>query len=325
MKQSVKKRFSAASILVLVGGLIFCIAMTLNGWDFSKLSSARIERRTVEINGEFRNIRIDTRWSDVALFASKDGGCRVEFTEEEKMKHRVTVENGTLRIEQTDTRKWYDYIGLTGFGKTAVRVYLPETEYGALFVKGTTGDITVPAGFGFEKADIINTTGDIAFEATCSGRLCLQITTGDIRVSGTSAAEMELAATTGDIGLFSVKCEGTIRLRVTTGDTDLEDVSCAALDSVGSTGDAHFINVIAGEKLAARRSTGDVRLEYCDAGELILKTGTGDITGSLLSEKVFIARSDTGRIRVPETVTGGTCKVTTDTGDIDLEVRTRKP
>jgi hypothetical protein len=40
----------------------------------------------------------------------------------------------------------------------------------------------------------------------------------------------------------------------------------------------------------------------------------------LLSEKVFITKSDTGRIDVPETVTGGKCKITTDTGSIRIYI-----
>ena len=68
------------------------------------------------------------------------------------------------------------------------------------------------------------------------------------------------------------------------------------------------------------RSTGDVRLDKCDAGEIEIETRTGDISGSLRSEKIFIARSDTGRIEVPETLTGGKCKIISDTGNIDITI-----
>ena len=47
---------------------------------------------------------------------------------------------------------------------------------------------------------------------------------------------------------------------------------------------------------------------------------TVDVTGTLLSEKVFIAQSGTGRIDVPETTTDGKCKITTDTGRISLSI-----
>ncbi|MCQ2427410.1 MAG: DUF4097 domain-containing protein, partial [Clostridia bacterium] len=80
-------------------------------------------------------------------------------------------------------------------------------------------------------------------------------------------------------------------------------------------------NVVTEGTIAIERSTGDVRFEGCDADELEISTDTGDVTGSLLSSKVFIAHSDTGRIDVPETTSGGKCKITTDTGDIKLSVK----
>ena len=53
---------------------------------------------------------------------------------------------------------------------------------------------------------------------------------------------------------------------------------------------------------------------------MFVETDTGDVTGSLLSDKVFITKSDTGSIDVPKTVTGGKCEITTDTGDIKIEI-----
>ena len=79
-------------------------------------------------------------------------------------------------------------------------------------------------------------------------------------------------------------------------------------------------NVIAEQMITIERSTGDVIFDKCDAFELLIKTDTGNVTGSLLTDKIFIANSDTGHINVPETTTGGKCKITTDTGDIAFTV-----
>jgi len=51
---------------------------------------------------------------------------------------------------------------------------------------------------------------------------------------------------------------------------------------------------------------------------LRIKTDTGNVTGTLLSEKVFLVETDTGRINVPRTTAGGVCEITTDTGDVLL-------
>lgn len=79
-------------------------------------------------------------------------------------------------------------------------------------------------------------------------------------------------------------------------------------------------NVIAAETFSIERSTGKVRFDGCDAAEILVKTGTGDVKGTLLSEKIFIARSNTGRVDVPQTVTGGRCEIITSTGDIEIHI-----
>jgi hypothetical protein len=57
------------------------------------------------------------------------------------------------------------------------------------------------------------------------------------------------------------------------------------------------------EKLSLTRSTGSVRLDGCDASEIFIKTNTGSVTGTLLSEKTFFAKSDTARYGVCTSMT----------------------
>ena len=40
----------------------------------------------------------------------------------------------------------------------------------------------------------------------------------------------------------------------------------------------------------------------------------------VLSAKVFITETDTGKVEVPKSVTGGRCEIETDTGDIQITV-----
>ena len=78
-------------------------------------------------------------------------------------------------------------------------------------------------------------------------------------------------------------------------------------------------NVIAAEKFSVERSTGYVKLNGCDAAELYVKTNTGDVIGSLLTDKVFITDTDTGSVDVPKTAVGGKCEIKTDTGNIKIK------
>ena len=79
-------------------------------------------------------------------------------------------------------------------------------------------------------------------------------------------------------------------------------------------------NVVASEGFIIERGTGDVSFDSCDAAEIFVETSTGDVKGNLLSDKVFIAKSDTGKVNVPKTVLGGRCEIKTDTGNITLSI-----
>jgi DUF4097 and DUF4098 domain-containing protein YvlB len=149
----------------------------------------------------------------------------------------------------------------------------------------------------------------------------IQTNTGDIEVKGARVGALSLSVTTGDVELSSLDLTGALSVKVSTGDTDMESVTAKSLASTGSTGDMSLEGVTVAERMEIERSTGDVRFEGCDAGEILVRTDTGSVTGSLLSEKVFIARTDTGRVDVPRTVTGGRCEITTDTGDIRITLR----
>ncbi len=122
---------------------------------------------------------------------------------------------------------------------------------------------------------------------------------------------------TGDIGVENITVD-LLDLTVSTGDINLTDIECKNLISKGNTGDIFLKNVVATEKFYIERSTGDVRFDGSDAAEVFVTTDTGNVTGSLLTDKEFIAQTDTGRVEVPKTVNGGKCEIKTDTGDIKI-------
>ena len=120
--------------------------------------------------------------------------------------------------------------------------------------------------------------------------------------------------------LDNINCSGNITLDSTTGETELNNVNCKNLKSTSTTGEITLESVIATEKIHIERSTGDVEFDRMDAGEIFIETSTGDVEGSLLSDKIFIVDTSTGKKRVPETTSGGKCKITTSTGDIFINI-----
>lgn len=320
MKKSTKTMLITASVLIIAGGIIFVGVMSVFKWNFSNLSTAKYETNSYDIGEAFDSISVNTDIADVEFLRSDDGKRRVECYEEENAKHTVDVKGGTLSIDIDNKKKWYNYVGFN-FETPKITVYLDDSDYNALTVKSSTGHVTVPKNFKFESIDIELSTGDVKCMASASGLIKIKATTGSITVSGANAKELDLTATTGKVTLSDIACEGDVKVDTTTGKTELTELKCENLMSTGSTGAAVLKCVTATKKLSVTRSTGKITLDSSDGGELFLKTSTGDVNGSLLTDKVFVTHTSTGSIDVPKTTSGGVCEISTSTGNIKITVK----
>lgn len=317
MRKTTKVWLIIAGFLVVVGCIIFGGVMSMLKWDFTKLSTVKYETNTYEINEVFNEISMNTDTADIIFALSDDGKCRVECYEQENAKHSVSVEDDVLVVKINNRKSWYDYIGLC-FSSPKITIYLPKTEYNALSIDGSTGNVEIPKYYSFENVDISLSTGDVDFCAATSGSIKIKTSTGNICVENISTGLLDLSVSTGKVTVSGVTCEGNITVDVSTGKANLTDIACKNVISSGSTGNITLSNVIATEKFSIKRSTGNVKFNSCDAAEIYVKTSTGDVTGSLLSDKVFITDTDTGSVDVPKTATGDRCEINTDTGDIEI-------
>lgn len=320
MKKSTKIWIVTAAFLVSVGSVVFAVAMSKLGWDFTKLSTVNYETNVYEITDDFAGITLNTDIADIDFALSNDGKCSVKCREEEKAKHSVTVEDGTLKIVMNDKKRWYEHIEIN-FASPKITVYLPKTAYESLVIKGNTCHVEIPKSFTFTNADITLTTGETDFFAKVSEILKIKATTGDICVENISVGSVKLSVSTGEVSVENVNCAEDFKVGVSTGEVFLDGVACKSVISDGSTGDITLKNVIAAEKISLKRSTGNVKFNGCDAVDIAIKTDTGDVKGSLLSEKVFITQTDTGDVEVPKTAAGGRCEITTDTGNIKISLQ----
>lgn len=319
MQKRTKIWLIVAALLVISGLIIFSWAMTAYKWDFSKLSTVQYETNIHTINREFSNISISTDTASILFAASQDGHCKIVCYEPENRLHSVDVKDGTLSIQVVDEREWYEYIGIT-FVAPKITVYLPENQYASLLIKGSTGDIEIPKDCKFKSMDIAVSTGVVANYASVPEFIKIQTNTGSIRLESVSAGELDLTVATGKVTVSNVACAGSASILVSTGKTEITNFTCMNLISDGSTGDIVLNHVIATEMFSIVRSTGDIILDRCDAAKFFLKTNTGDVTGSILTDKVFITTTDTGSVRVPNTITGGKCQIISNTGDIRITI-----
>ncbi len=319
MKRTTAIWLIIASAAILFALVLFMVTMLFADWDFTKLSAKKWETNAYDVNEKITDISISEDTADISVRPATDGKCRVVCYEKQNLKHSVTAEGGKLEIKLIDERKWYEHM-FFDFQESSVTVYLPEAVYNSLTVNTDTSDVGISSEFSFSSLDISLSTGDVKCSASVSENAKIEASTGDIELSNANFGSLNIVVSTGDVSFLNVN-SGDISIRVSTGKTKLSNVSCKSLTTSGSTGKLSLSSVIAYEKMSITRSTGDVYLEACDASEIFIETGTGDVEGTLLSEKIFIAKSDTGDVDVPKTVTGGICEIITDTGDIEFYIK----
>ncbi len=285
---------------LLIGSIIFTAIMFSLNWDFKELTTMKYVNNNYTIDSEYNNFDISTKTADIIFEISNDDTTKVTCYEMAKATHIVTVENDTLTIKLDDQRKWYNHIDI-GFASPKITISLPQAEYSKLKIECKTGDVILPNNLTFTDVNITNKTGDI-------------------KLKNITALDMTLSVSTGDIELLNVKCN-SLSASGNTGDIDLSNVNCTNLTATASTGDIELENVIATNNFNLAVSTGDIEFDSCDANEITATTTTGSIKGTLLSDKSFDADSKTGKVKVPETTTGGKCKLTTKTGNINITIK----
>ena len=318
MNKKVSFGIVLGALLVIFGLIGFVFLMDSLDWNFISLSTSQYETFSYEIEEDFDGILMDVDTADISFVPSEDGKCKVECHEDPNDKHRVFVENKMLQIvENTDIKINVTWLN---FDKEKITVYLPEVEYSSLSIDASTGNINIPMGFTFGSIDIEVSTGDVSLSASAIGAIDIEADTGDINIDKVSAGNVQLETTSGRITASHLVCGGTLSIDVDTGKAKISNASCNSLISEGDTGDIYLEDVVAPGKIDIKRDTGDVEFSRIDAAEIYINTDTGDIKGSLLSGKNFTAKSNTGKIVIPDDSEGGKCRLTTNTGDIKVTV-----
>ncbi|GEM_PF-2098633 len=245
MKKSKKIWIILASACIILGCAAAGAAAAYVGFDFTTFNSVQLDKKTYTITESFENIELQSAGCDVVLLPAKKDTCEIVCAESDAITHNVSVENDTLKIVRTDTRKWYEKIGVFfGTSNITVCIYLPEKTYDILRISSEEGNIALTGSLSLNKAELNASSGDITVK-----------------------------------------------------------------------------NTIAKEKLFVKSTSGNVSLESCDSKDIVIETTSGDVNGSLRSEKNFAATTKSGDTSLPDSRSSSqTCTVSTTSGDIRFAI-----
>lgn len=258
------------------------------------------ETKSFDINERFSDIEIEDVECGIKIQRSPDNRCRVicPMRADGSVYRTAEVNSGVLRIERHDKGKLFSFFSLPS---ADIEVYLPEGEYGKLTAYSTSGKITVDEGLCFESVRLESVSGSIETYSDVKDELRAESTSGRVTVENASPEKLTAKSKSGRVALSHIRSD---------------DISVSSV-----SGKIELTDVIAAFSLYAENVSGGAELDGCDADKIKIESTSGSVKGTLLSDKIFTARSASGSVDVPRSASGGECEISTTSGSIRIEIR----
>ena len=301
MRTEKKIAIIIAVVMVLAGSSMAGFAVRSVGGNFRKMfHTQNYQEQTKEITEAFDDIEIDIMDQDLHFKRSADKRAYVTYSESEKIKYNVSVSGRTLKIEEKSDNSFLN-INFGDIEAHPVELYLPEDQYNDLTVDVGSGDIYLQESFKLRDVD-------------------MKVGSGDVYLSDAMAEVVDLKTGSGQIWLTGSQCVSAT-IHSGSGDLTAQELICKKSFSADTgSGKLFLTDVTATESFNAKASSGDIFLTSCDGMKMELRTGSGDITGSIKTAKTFDAHAGSGDVRVPSDGNGGSCQIKTGSGDIEITV-----
>ncbi len=331
------------SIICLVAGVVLLLVSGVrSGGDMTNAlesvgAYSRAEEKSETVTQSFHSLELKTGSTDVEIYPSADGVCRLSYGETDWRTFRVSVSKDTLSIEEQvdDSRRSFHMYS----EELPLVIYLPQVAYNSLDVQSSSGDISLQeqltealrlsSGSGdidltdvkTEDAVFSSSSGKISLTELQAESLELKTGSGDIDLKKCSLSRMELESNSGRMRLDGNRCEGAAVLHSGSGDIRLQDDRSGSYDISSSSGHVELRNAQCLGEARIKTGSGDVELKEADAASFDISTSSGDVKGSILTEKDFMLSSSSGNIRSDGGRRGAAeCRVSTGSGDIDLQI-----
>lgn len=280
--------FSILGLFIILSSIIVSCSIKL------EISTDVKNYNIKEINNE---IKINANIANINIKLTNDNKNIITYDENKKIYFEIKEIEGVLSIKQIDKRSFFEK--LFNYKKISINLFLSNIKYNFLNIDGKTGNIKIDEGFTFENVKINNSTGNIKFISDVNSNLEIENKTGNIIINNTNVK--------GNIDIYSK-----------TGDIKLKDVTGNKIDIEISSGKTKLQNTLFLNDINITGKTGDVILDKIDALNIYITISTGNVEGTILTDKIYNVHSSTGYINVPDTTTGGICKIKTSTGNISI-------
>lgn len=325
MKSSTKKWFITAGLLILLGILTGLVVFAASGFKFSAFVTTddRVKKEYDIQRQNAVNLDISTISSDIILKDSDTEGIKISCYESDKISFNTSVNDGTLKIEEKDNRKWYEFLlPFINVKDTPLVVELPKDDWVNISFNSTSGEINADK-FNCSSFSVNTTSGVIWVSEICAeNEIKLDTTSGEIAVKNSEAGSIYSETTSGDIDIYSINCEANVTVSSTSGDIDIYNVNYAANANASSTSGDIEIHSLVADRIGLETVSGDIEFSDIDAETYKMTSTSGDIDGTIKGDEnsvTFTTDTTSGDVSVPYPSMGSkTFNAETVSGDIEV-------
>lgn len=198
-----RTRNSAATVIAVIVTVVILLAASL----FLRVVFRGVVRdagsawNRADVTGEFRSLDLRTVSCDLYLYRSDDGRCTVYYSGWKGGGAETAVEDGVLRVTETDHRAWFQRL-LGGRSEDSyISVYLPGDRYDALAAETVSGDIDITDSLVLGTVTLSTTSGDVWVYDAAADSLSIQTVSGGVSLYETAADSIELDTVSGDVSV----------------------------------------------------------------------------------------------------------------------------
>ncbi len=299
-------------ILAVIAIVGFISLMVISGFNLDNFKHVEKEYLVGE---NFESLKLDLKGSDVAILPSNDGMCKVEFFENNIYSHSIEVINNELVVGCKYKSKVF-----ISYKDTKITIYLPEKDYKTFNLTTGSGDVIVE-NFKVDELTITVGSGDVEVKKVDCNNISIAGESGDLELKNLDVNDaVSVSSSSGEVELSNISCFGNVAISTDSGEISVANVVCGGLTAECDSGDIELESVLANGEMAIETESGDVELSMIDAPSIDITTISGDVKGSLLSNKIFTVRSSSGNVDVPQTTSGGVCKISSRSGDVMITI-----
>lgn len=283
MKKSTKILLFLALGFIILGLALYGAAIGVTGrfsLDVLTFDSREPSAGTRVITESFHSIRITDVQCDIRFLPSEDETVTVAYTDTNRYRHDIRVENDTLIIAAQDTGTfWSRLFRMDLFQEEhTLTIFLPFREVHQVEAASISGGIRIPEEFTLHSLSARTVSGTIALNCQVLNDLDIENTSGTITLENSFPAELSIETVSGEVILTDVTVSEFTELSSVSGNLLLNNFDCPSLNAETVSGTVTG-SILSPKHVLTDTTSGSVYISEnrSDAPKWEIETVSGDI------------------------------------------------